>query len=44
VRVVAGVPEDKFDPHRALWTGAGCLITVLVWAAIIGACAAIIRG
>ncbi len=42
--VVAGSPEDRFDPRRGLWTLAGCAATALLWAAICAACGYLARG
>jgi threonine/homoserine/homoserine lactone efflux protein len=35
---------NGFDPDRGLWTAAGCVATVLLWALIVAACGHLIRG
>jgi hypothetical protein len=36
-------PGDAFDPDRGLWTAAGCVGAILLWAAIIASCAHLVR-
>jgi hypothetical protein len=42
--VARKVSANGFDPDRGLWTAAGCVAAVLLWALIVAACGHLIRG
>ena len=35
---------ERFDVERGVLTVAGCLLTILLWAAILTACGRLLRG